>query len=95
MQVKQFDSIAKAKHLRDKKRGKLTWEHVKTMGEADVLDQEWLLIHSVADDPALESFLLAAKKLLEWTSERDEHWNDWSQVDASLAHFLFKLCYIR
>lgn len=81
--------------VRDNKRGAAAWEHAKESGESDLASLGTrLLAHAVADRTALQSYLPAVEKWLNFVEERRLPCTSWSERDQALLGYLAFLCYI-
>ena len=78
----------------DQKRGVGAWRNAQRGDEDLELAAERLLIHSVSDSTALQSYLPAARRFVEWAMQKPRATpvQTWEEVDALLVEYQSMQC---
>jgi len=78
--------------VRDKKRGQYAWQHVQSSARVAQQDIDRLLVHSVADSTALQSYLPAVKLFLQEGIKHQWDVRTWWATDRAVCRYLGDLC---
>ena len=81
--------------IRDQRRGPFAWQVVRNQHSCSPGDWDRLLVHSVADETALRSYLPAVRDFVAWAEEYSPVIASWSDLDRVITLYLTACCYLR
>ena len=81
--------------MRDQRRGPFAWQVLRERRSFSPGDWERLLVHSVADETALRSYLPAVREFVVWAEASAPEMASWHDLDRTLTLYLTACCYLQ